>query len=208
MRAAGSSARRRLVFVLVGGAHTCLVLILAHRPLIEPRGPQVDDISMAMIFFAPARRPAIEGPPPMRKPVVRRPTLPQPAAIGIPAVPPPPSPENSGHAIDWDLERARAAQSMIQPPPTRTFGAQPSSEVAAPHPDPPVHHAGESYRDRFGDTIVWLSAKCYIVSEAQQLGTPETFKHLQPTRGGCIRQGPAEGEMFKDLPEYKKRHPQ
>jgi hypothetical protein len=125
-----------------------------------------------------------------------------------PTVPAPPSPESSGNAIDWDLERQRAAQSMMQPPTTRSFGSHPRAEVAEPRSDAPLHQAGETYVDTYGDRILWITPNCYLVSEAPELGVPEAFKHVKPTRGGCIRQGPGEGELFKDLPEYKKRHPQ
>ena len=126
----------------------------------------------------------------------------------IPAAPPTPMPDNTGNAIDWDLERQRATQSMVPPPTTRSFGSHPRAEVAEPRRDAPLHQAGETYVDTYGDRIVWITANCYLVSEASELGVPEAFKRVKPMRGGCIRQGPGEGELFKDLPEYKKRHPQ
>ncbi len=109
-------------------------------------------------------------------------------------------PEDSGHAIDWDLEKQQVAGAMVQTPKTRVFGAHPKSGVEEFHRSQPAHMAGESYVDVYGDTIAWISESCYILSEAPQLGTPEVFKHMQPTRVGCVRQGPSEGELFKDLP--------
>lgn len=163
---------------------------------------------MAMILFAPTKPRTAESPPTVRRSVVHRFTVPESVARPASTVPSPSSPVTSASAIDWDLEKQRVAGSVLQPPATRAFGAPPRSEVAPPRPNQPVHKAGESYRDQFGDTYYWLSANCYILSEAPDLAAPEAFKHIQPTRGGCIPHGPGEGEMFKDLPEYKKRHPQ
>ena len=208
MRAARSSSRRRLVFVLVGGAHACLILRLAHPPHIKSRDQEVESVSMAMILFPPPSRSATDRPPSTRRTAVHRPTPLHAAAVTSPALPPTPIPDNTGNAIDWDLERQRAAQAMVQPPTTRSFGSLPRAQVAEPRRDAPLHEAGETYVDTYGDRIVWITGSCYLVSEAPELGVPEAFKRVKPTRGGCIRQGPGEGELFKDLPEYQKRHPQ
>jgi hypothetical protein len=208
MRTKRSSVRRYWVFILVAGAHTYLILILAHRHLIESRDETVADVSMAMILIPPTDRRTPEHkvrakvtaahPLPAAEPMVE-------AATAIHSTPSPVSPNNT---INWDLARQSVASSMALPPKRGIFDAPPRSEAEESHRAEPPHSAGESYRDVYGDTIVWISESCYIVSEAPELGIPEAFKRVQPTRVRCIRQGPAEGELFKDLPEYQKRHPQ
>lgn len=208
MRAERTSTRRLLVFVLVAGCHACIFLILAHRQLIEPRDKALADESMSMILFPLTAPRVIERVPVAKKPLVHQAPVRPPTAVAVTAAPPSAPTEDSGNAIDWNLEKERVAGSSVQNPKYRRFGARPSPDLDGPHRSRPSHTAGESYRDMYGDTVVWINARCYMVSEAPQLGTPEVFKHLQPTRAACIREGPSEGELFKDLPEYKKRHPQ
>ena len=207
MRAGRYPARRLLVITLVGAAHICLILMLAHRQLYESRDAGVEDISMALILFPRELPRVIERAPQAKVTRVHRVIARQPSAAAIMPTSPVVS-ENSSGAINWDLEKQRVAGAIVQPPKTSMFDSHPRSQVEEPHHNQPVHHAGESYRDVYGDTVVWISESCYVVSEAPELGIPEAFRRVQPSRTRCIRQGPAEGEMFKDLPEYKKRHPQ
>ena len=204
MRAEGFSARRHLVFVLVAVGHTCLILLLTHRQLLESNIETVGDASMTLILFPPKD----PRPPDQVQPVRRTAAHPVPALQFVPAAvtAAPPTQVNSGNAVDWEAEKLRVAGSMAQPPQIRTFGAHPRTELDGPQAREPAHHAGETYRDIYGDTIVWISERCFLTSEAPQLGTPEVFKHSRPTRLGCKPQGPATGELFKDLPEYQQRH--
>jgi len=56
---------------------------------------------------------------------------------------------------------------------------------------------------------VWVSDRCYIVAEPAPLGTPDVIARSRVTRTVCTTpHGPWEGELFKDLPAYKKYHPQ
>ena len=208
MRTKRSSARRLWVFILVGGAHSYLILILAHRHFIEFHDETVADISMAMILIPPT------APKTPERKVRAKVTAPhqvpaaEPVAEPATAIHSTPSPVSPNNAINWDLAKQNVASSMAQPPKGSIFDAPPRSEAEEPHRATPPHSAGESYHDVYGDTIVWISESCYLVSEAPELGIPEAFKRVQPTRVRCIRQGPAAGELFKDLPEYQKRHPQ
>jgi hypothetical protein len=214
MRAKRSSAGRVLMFALVAGGHVCIFLILTHRQFIESRDQADEDESLSMILFpvtdprAGQRLPVSTAKPvhrvPSRQPIV----VPVRPLTAQDKAPPSVPPNKSGNAIDWDFEKQQVAKSMVQPPTNRIFGAHPRSGVEEPHRNQPAHTAGESYRDMYGDTVVWINESCFIVSEAPQLGTPETFKRVQPTRVSCVRQGPLDGELFEDLPEYKKRHPQ
>jgi hypothetical protein len=68
----------------------------------------------------------------------------------------------------------------------------------------PAHHAGESYRDELGATIVWVSDKCYIESDPPLPGTPPALQGARVTRTVCpgISNEPR-GDLFKDLPAYR-----
>lgn len=194
------------MFVLVAAGHACLILLLTHRQLIESNNESVEDTSMTLILF-PLKEPrATERVQPVRRPEAHR--VPAREIVSAAVTAAPPTEENSGKAVDWGAEKLRVAEAMAQPPQIRTFGAHPRSDPERPKPSQPAHYAGESYRDTYGDTIVWVSKSCYLTSAAPQLGIPEVFKHAQLTRISCIRQGPAAGELFKDLPEYRQHHPE
>lgn len=72
----------------------------------------------------------------------------------------------------------------------------------------PAHYAGESYRDELGNKIVWVSEKCYLESDPPPPGTPAAFEHATSTRTVCPGDSNApRGDLFKDLPEYRKYAP-
>lgn len=208
MRKERSPARRFLVVVLVAGGHLGLILLLAKGLISQPRGESGEDPSISMILFPLETPDTTERVPVDRHARHHQMTPSRPIATAAAATPPVPSSEDSGKSVDWTLEMQHAAASALQAPETRDFGGHRQSEVEVPHRSEPAHHAGESYRDMFGDTIAWINARCYLVSEAPQLGVPTVFARMQPTRVGCIRHGPAEGALFMDLPAYKKLHPQ
>jgi len=117
-------------------------------------------------------------------------------------------PTDAGRAIDWTVEAERAAAALSNAPKPREFGAFPradSQEMPA-HPTP-AHHAGEQYRDPYGNTVVWVSDRCYVVSERAALGMPGVLAQSRPTHTVCVDPRGPEGELFKDLPAYKKYHP-
>jgi hypothetical protein len=211
MRMERSWARRFFVIVLVAAVHIGIILLLIRGLGSDPRRQSMEDISMSMILFPLTNPRATERVSVARHPRHHQAALLAPSAIPEKAdssIPPAPSSAQPGKSIDWDLEMQRAADSVLQAPKTRAFGEFPKSEIEGPRPSPAAHYAGESYRDVFGDTYVWTSASCYVVSPAPELGVPTAFAHTTLTRVGCIRQGPPAGELFKDLPEYKKSHPQ
>ncbi len=207
MRRGRSWSRRFLVFALVAVVHVGLILLLVRGLASERHEEPAEDSSMTMILFAPT-----EERPSARVIVARHarhrpPTPSQPTRLAAPSAPPSPTSESSGKSIDWNLEMDRAADTVLQSPKTHVFGEHQKSGVDAPRPGPSGHYAGESYQDAFGDTYVWTSASCYVLSPAPELGVPTAFAHTRVTRFGCISQSPPEGELFKDLPEYKERHP-
>jgi hypothetical protein len=117
-------------------------------------------------------------------------------------------PADSGSAIDWTVEAERAAAALSNAPKPREFGSFPraDSQETPVHPTP-AHHAAEQYRDPYGNSVVWVSDRCYVVSERAALGMPGVLAQSRPTHTVCVDPSAPEGELFKDLPAYKKYHP-
>jgi hypothetical protein len=127
-------------------------------------------------------------------------------------VPPPQIdfPIGADTSIDWLAEAGRAAEAATAAPHTRSFGEIPQapSWLGSSH-SAPTHWAGEQYRLETGEWIVWVSGRCYIASEPPPLAMPDVFARSLGTHTVCqAPPGPREGELFKDLPAYKKYHPQ
>ena len=116
-------------------------------------------------------------------------------------------PTDPGKAIDWTVEAARAAAALSNAPKPRELGSFPRADTQEMpvHPTP-AHHAGEQYRDLYGNTVVWVSDRCYVVSERAALGMPGVLAQSRPTHTVCVDPRAPEGELFKDLPAYKKYH--
>jgi hypothetical protein len=125
---------------------------------------------------------------------------------------PPPDVELPGevHApIDWLAEAGRAAEAATAAPLTRSFGKMPQAPLwlGSSHSGP-THQAGDQYRLETGEWIVWVSDRCYIVSEPAPLGMPDVLARSRGTHTVCLPSAGAAGELFKDLPAYRKHHPQ
>jgi hypothetical protein len=119
-----------------------------------------------------------------------------------------PSAETGG-TIDWTVEAQRTAAAISDAPKAREFGSHPGTGLQQEQQhSTPAHQPGEGYRDPYGDSVVWVNDSCYVVSESPALGAPEVFSRSRPTRTVCVDQSAPEGELFKDLPAYKKHHPQ
>ena len=93
------------------------------------------------------------------------------------------------------------------------------SNVEPEEPDTPskrpwwpkgVHHAGEGGTDlATGETIVWISDRCFVKTDAAPMGTPDFLKRARISKTGCKdpSAGAARGDLFDKLPAYKKLHP-
>jgi hypothetical protein len=155
----------------------------------------------------------IRVPPPDRR---RKRDLEEAAPIEPLAVPPIPAPDielrGEVHApIDWLAEAGRAAEAATAATPhTRAFGRMPQapSWLGSSHSGA-QHHAGDQYRLETGEWIVWVSDRCYIISEPAPLGMPDVLARSRGTQITCqAPAGPPPGELFKALPAYRKYHPQ
>jgi hypothetical protein len=113
---------------------------------------------------------------------------------------------DTSRAIDWTMEAQRTAAAITNVPKAREL--DPETDFRREQRPTPTHQAGDGYRDPYGNTVVWVNDRCYVVSESPALGTPDVFLRSRPTRTACVDQSAPEGELFKDLPAFKKHHPQ
>lgn len=198
--------RRAFVFAAVVAAHVGLVLVLE----IAPRRPSsraspASLVSTLILPPVPARAAARRG---ARH--VTEPPLIEPLALAPMPTPDMPLPGAARASIDWLAEAGRAAEAATAAPHTRSFGKIPEAPSwLEPSRHAPAHQAGDQYRLEAGEAIVWVSDRCYLISEPPPLGAPDVFARSLGTRMGCqAAPGPPPEELFKDLPTYRKHHPQ
>jgi len=114
-------------------------------------------------------------------------------------------PNTPGRGIDWAAEAQREGTAIPQAPMATAFGQSPhGDDEGKALQSAPAHYAGQQYRDEFGESIVWVSNRCYIVSENAPLDVP---RGSNLTRTICLGDsGQPRGDLFKDLPAYAKYH--
>jgi len=181
-------------------------LVLAfHR---EPHPPStIAFVSTLILLSAPVRRPEI--------PDRERWDSNQRFAPLRPAEPPPLAPLpitpslDEGTTIDWAGQAREVAVFEAQKMTGREREPQNRNDDKPGAPEPGrTHTAGEQYRTATGDSVVWVSDRCYVISEKPLPGTPPTMAGSKPTRTVCPGDsGNARGDLFKDVPAYRKRHP-
>jgi hypothetical protein len=116
------------------------------------------------------------------------------------------SPSNTpGRGIDWAAEAQRESIAITQPAKVTEFGQLPHGEDDGKAlQSTPAHYAGQQYRDEFGESIVWVSNGCYLVSENVPFDVP---RGSNPTRTICVGDSSQpRGDLFKVLPAYTKYH--
>ena len=114
-----------------------------------------------------------------------------------------------GAAIDWIGEGREAVAFEAQKMTGHESGAGTADDGKRNTPESGrAHTAGEQYRTDTGDSIVWISDRCYVISENVPPGTPQSVARSKPSRTVCPGESrEARGDLFKDLPAYRKRHP-
>jgi hypothetical protein len=199
--------RRGIAFAAVVALHAGLVILtVAFRTPTSPAAST--EFITALIFLSAPLPPAASSN--RRRPQVANETSPV-APVEPPITPPPVIgfPIGADRAIDWVAEARRAAAAVTGAPNVREFGQIPKAHSGhAPLRSSPAHEAGEQYRTEDGAWIVWVSDRCYIVSEVPPLGLPQVLARSIPTRTVCRRDSEPRSDLFKDLPAYKKSHPQ
>jgi len=114
--------------------------------------------------------------------------------------------------IDWAEEAKRVARELASRDAKSTVSRAPTasglSDLSSWFP-PPAHHAGEQYTNESGERIVWISDKCYQVSGSSLLTVPDVFSKAMLPKTLCPGNSrKPRGDLFKDLPAYKKHHPE
>ncbi len=192
--------RRGIAFAAVVALHAGLVILTV--ALRTPTSPSASTEFITALIFLSAPLPPVASSNRRRRQVANKtsaaapvepPTTP-PAVISVPI--------EADTAIDWVAEARRAAAAVT--------GAQiPKADSGqAPRRSSPAHAAGEQYRTEDGTWIVWVSDRCYIVSEVPPLGLPPILARSIPARTVCQRDSEPRSDLFKDLPAYQKHHPQ
>lgn len=198
------SRQRYVAIVIVGTLHVLIFEVWVHAP--RSRQALAEDTVWSTLFFVPAE-------------VLSRPVKSESkhAAAPSPQSPPAPTAEvtqpimtapDSGPAqpsIDWMSALQGTAADMA---------SQGSSGDAAHGTSPPSsafwithHHAyGEQYQLQTGETVVWVSDHCFVVSEPQVAGTPNAFAHAALTHTQCEGNPDARSDLFKELRAHRKHN--
>ena len=200
--------RRGIAFAAVVALHAGLVITLtvAFRTATSPSAST--EFITALIFLSAPLPPVASSN--RRRPQVANETSPVAPVEPPTALPPVISlPLGADTAIDWAAEARRAAAGVTGAHNFREFGRNPNVAFGqGPAHSGPAHQAGEQYRDAFGEWIVWISDRCYLVSDTPTLGLPQVLARSIPTRTVCQGDSEPRSDLFKDLPGYKKYHPQ
>jgi hypothetical protein len=202
-----SSPERTAAFGVIVAAHAGFLLVLSIA--LDRRAGQpvpASSVSTLILLSLPIRvlppdrrrrRDLEEAAPiePLALPSIRSPDIALPGEVRAP--------------IDWLAEASRAAEEVSSAPHRHEFGQIPQAPSwLGPSLPGPAHYAGEQYRLDTGESIVWVSDRCYILSEPSPLGIPDVLARSRGTQITCqAPPGPPPGELFKDLPAYKKYHP-
>jgi hypothetical protein len=159
--------------------------------------------------------PSAPAPPPPSPPHTARmrpetptrgPTQPSSNTALTPSVAAPPTLSTPG-PVDWTREASivAAIQGSEAAAAAPSTGGTPT--VQSPFQPPPAHYAGEEIAAANGDTMVFVSANCYqVVPRIPPI--QNGMDNHKPLQVYCMRRSKAaRGDLFKDLPAYKKLHP-
>jgi hypothetical protein len=138
---------------------------------------------------------------------VAAPTLPSLTLVPIVS-----SEDDSSNSVDWAAEARIVAAASAAGVPHRPFGSHvPSGTASSPGAGPsssPEHKAGDQYRTENGDWVVFVTKNCYQISSS----IPNLFSSILrtlPLQTYCLgksKEAPR-GDLFEQLPAYKKYHP-
>lgn len=197
-----STPRRAIAFAAVLALHEVGLLVLVEFRSKSPP-PAAHDFISTLILLPTQSSPATRAPNQPLQPVNTRidstpPQLPIPDSGEIPSNTP-------RRGIDWAAEAQREGTAITQRPNAIEFGQLPhGDDEEKSFQSTPAHYAGQQYRDEFGESIVWVSNHCYVVSENARFDVP---RGSNPTRTICVGDtGQPRGDLFKDLPAYTKYH--
>jgi hypothetical protein len=198
------SVGRAIAFTAVAALHVGLFVVLTASLGTRTRRPVATAFITTFVSLPAPRGPSV-SPPHSPNLDETAPVLP----LDLPLIPPSRFnvPHDAGAAIDWNAEAQRAARAVTSTPSVRNFGRIPEAPFwLGPVPSLPKRHAGEQDRLDGGDSIFWVSDRCYVVSSIPLLGMPDILERSMSTRTVCKDDSDPQGDLFKDLPAYKKHH--
>jgi hypothetical protein len=116
------------------------------------------------------------------------------------------APQQSTAPIDWAGEaQSVAAAIAAKPADPRLKDEAPLLPPKSIFPEAPAHHAGDEFTTVSGERAVFVSDSCYQVSRTQLPNASNTGM-VNPTY--CIGKSKTpRGDLFDQLPAYKKYHP-
>jgi hypothetical protein len=199
-------AQRAIALVTVVGLHglTITLLVALRNP---PRVSSPAEFVSTVVLLSAL--PPSAGPSTQRRPATADDVAPlepveSPIAV-LPQISPPGDPHTGA---DWASEARRAAAAVTVTSSVRAFGESPKAKSARTGAQPvPAHEAGEQDRTTAGAWVVWISDRCYLVSDVTPMGLPQVLARSIPTRTVCQGDTESRNDLFKDLPAYEKYHP-
>jgi hypothetical protein len=110
----------------------------------------------------------------------------------------------SAPSVDW-AEQARLV--AAEQPKNDLAGMASGPLPKSPFAPPPIHHSGEEFVTATGDHGVFINAHCYQVSKTIS-DFSNGISNGMGTQTYCISpSNNPRGDLFDQLPAYKKRHP-
>ena len=210
-----SESRRRaryITMLAVMALHAALVAMLVKFDGIRSAATLTSS-AIQVRFLPPVAAPVIRPGSPLelegsfKEFNVAAPTLPS-----LTLVPMVSSEDDSSKSVDWAAEARIVAAASAMGVPHRAFGSHvPPGTVSSPGAGPspsPAHKAGDQYRTEDGDWAVFVTKNCYQISKS----IPNLFSSILralPLQTYCLgksKQAPR-GDLFEQLPAYKKYHP-
>lgn len=194
---------RYLVVCLVLAAHVVVITVLVFSARTRIAFPTERSIELLRL---PPRVDAAKPPPTHAATAANRPARPEPAppvptqSLSVVTVP-------TGGAIapsiDWTQQAHDVAAAMAN-----TASAPPSKATPkSPFAPPPAHHSGDEFVTATGDRAVFINEHCYQVSKTFA-DAPNGISNGMGTQTYCISpSNTARGDLFDQLPAYKKLHP-
>ena len=206
-RASGIHWRRCAAFVAVAAFHAALFGMLLRISQTTQHADDDEIVSSLILLPSSVSRPtAARSPLAPRVDAHLQRIVPRdfaPEAITYPA-------DDDLPALDWTAAARKVAADVI-----KRSGPAAGAGDGTPRDAPPehgsifpapTHHADEEYQSAEGDSIVWVSERCYIDSAVPDLALPSALAHSALPRTVCPGNSKeARGDLFEALPAYRKR---
>jgi hypothetical protein len=200
---------RYVAWVAVVGIHAVIIGILFGNSRAVRLSSSSSPSMIALILRRaahrriPIARPVLDEAPAPIAPIIDPATLsPPPPAVMSPSSP----------AIDWDDSTKAAVATALRYRKHIAFGFPTGTSPIMRGAHVPAlsgHHPGDAYQLEGGESIEWVSARCYIASDPPAIWEPQILERARLTHTVCLPpNGPSPGKLFRSLPAYKKYHPQ